>query len=464
MNNELYPTPEQAVQQVREAAALTPAGIEALALERLYILLDYAREHSPYLKEKYKDLPPRPALTDIPPMTRAEMSARFEDWVCDRDVTLDGAKRFIADMDNATKLYLDKYRVLATSGTTGDPLIMLRDARHNTVNAALMQCRLNNGAKLRGVGDIFTPGLRFCSVTTSDGYHSAYLSALRTQKAYEAAGMGERVLHLDIGMDTAKMVEALNMFAPETLAGYPSTMQILAFEQQAGRLHIAPKAIVCSAENLTPETMRFIESVFHCPVMDNYCSTEGGEAAMLCEAGHMHLNSDWILMEPVQSDCSPTPPGEVSDGVLLTNLANLVQPIIRYYVSDRMVLHTEPCPCGLPFPYMEAEGRKEDILSFPTGDGACVQIPPMAFKTYSLRVPGCQSAQFIQRADDELEIRFRADPTVPRADVGAGLLAGTEDLLRANGAAGVAVRLCDEAPLVGKSGKQRMTMRAPRES
>ena len=31
--------------------------IEDLARQRLHFLVDYAREHSPYLKEKYEDLP-----------------------------------------------------------------------------------------------------------------------------------------------------------------------------------------------------------------------------------------------------------------------------------------------------------------------------------------------------------------------------------------------------------------------
>ena len=41
-----------------------------------------------------------------------------------------------------------------------------------------------------------------------------------------------------------------------------------------------------------------------------------------------------MILEPVDRDYRPTPPGELSHTVLLTNLANAVQPIIRYDLGD----------------------------------------------------------------------------------------------------------------------------------
>ena len=49
-----------------------------------------------------------------------------------------------------------------------------------------------------------------------------------------------------------------------------------------------------------------------------------------CGQGWLHVNSDWVILEPVEADYSPTPPGQASHTVLLTNLANRIQPIIRY--------------------------------------------------------------------------------------------------------------------------------------
>jgi len=36
--------------------------------------------------------------------------------------------------------------------------------------------------------------------------------------------------------------------------------------------------------------------------------------------------------------------------VLLTNLANLVQPLVRYEIGDIVTMATEPCDCGNHLP------------------------------------------------------------------------------------------------------------------
>ena len=37
--------------------------------------------------------------------------------------------------------------------------------------------------------------------------------------------------------------------------------------------------------------------------------------------GFLHVNSDWYILEPVDSDRRPVPPGVQSDSVLVTNLS-----------------------------------------------------------------------------------------------------------------------------------------------
>jgi phenylacetate-coenzyme A ligase PaaK-like adenylate-forming protein len=58
----------------------------------------------------------------------------------------------------------------------------------------------------------------------------------------------------------------------------------------------------------------------------------------------------------------------VADGtkgsrVLLTNLYNFVQPIIRYEIDDIVTLSRAPCPCGSFLPLIQSvEGRMKDQL------------------------------------------------------------------------------------------------------
>ena len=63
--------------------------------------------------------------------------------------------------------------------------------------------------------------------------------------------------------------------------------------------------------------------------------TEGGEVAMTHDCPHLHVNDDWIIVEPVDRDNRPMGMSdEWSAGVLITDLSNYVQPIIRYFVSE----------------------------------------------------------------------------------------------------------------------------------
>lgn len=449
-------TPDDALHLVKEAEGMDWGGIEGLQRERLSFLLSWARKLSPFLKQKYADLSQDPDLADIPPITRSEATRNFDDWVCDRDVTLEGAKRFLADPKNLLEEFLGRYRILTTSGTTDVPLILLRDDRHNMVNAALMASRLFGGGKLGGIKRLTEMGCRSCGIIAAGGFHSSYLSFLRMKKIYDERGLGDHLLALPVDMSTAEKVEMLNAFQPELFAGYPSSLQILAYAQKEGKLKISPRAIVCSAEHLSNEVLHLLERSFKCPVMNNYCSTEGGEVAMLCPENHMHVNEDWIIVEPVDADNRPIPDGILSDGVLITNLANMVQPIIRYRITDRVVMHHEPCPCGLPFPYMEIEGRKEDILEF-RGTAGQALVTPIILTVAAMHVDGCLCGQFIQRSPTSLEIRYENTDWRPRSKVGAELLEATKGVLAKNGAGNIDVHLSEEPVQIGKSGKIRFT-------
>jgi phenylacetate-coenzyme A ligase PaaK-like adenylate-forming protein len=91
--------------------------------------------------------------------------------------------------------------------------------------------------------------------------------------------------------------------------------------------------------------------------------------------------------------------------MLLTNLANKVCPIIRFEITDRIVLHNEPCACGNNRPWLTLEGRTDDILVFANG----VRVAPMSLYAVLKEVHGIQRFQLIQQEDDRLELRIIAE-------------------------------------------------------
>lgn len=107
-----------------------------------------------------------------------------------------------------------------------------------------------------------------------------------------------------------------------------------------------------------------LSETFGCYVQTAYSCTEGGTVAYECTERHFHINDDWVIIEPVDKDNNPVPDGTQSDKILLMNLFNFTQPYIRYEVTDRVVMHREPCACGNSSPWLTLEGRTDDVGGF----------------------------------------------------------------------------------------------------
>lgn len=103
--------------------------------------------------------------------------------------------------------------------------------------------------------------------------------------------------------------------------------------------------------------------------------------ALGCREGWLHVNADWLILEPVDTNYRPMPPGEASATVLVTNLANRVQPVMRYDLGDSIIAKPDPCTCGSPLPAIRVEGRRDDVVSMRTRDGHVVRLLPLALTT-----------------------------------------------------------------------------------
>jgi phenylacetate-CoA ligase len=136
---------------------------------------------------------------------------------------------------------------------------------------------------------------------------------------------------------------------------------ILADEQHAGRLQIAPVCLVSSAEVLTLVLRQRVEVVWGRHVLFNqYGVTEAGTFAVECKShSGLHLFEDLVIFEVVDQQNRPVPPGNYGDKVLLTVLFNHTQPLIRYELTDSVRVATGRCPC-LPWSRMWAASWKKE--------------------------------------------------------------------------------------------------------
>jgi phenylacetate-coenzyme A ligase PaaK-like adenylate-forming protein len=87
--------------------------------------------------------------------------------------------------------------------------------------------------------------------------------------------------------------------------------------------------------------------------------------------------------------------------MLLTNLYNYTQPLIRYRMNDVVTLDDSACPCGLALPRVKGiDGRNEEFLWFKKGDGTNEFLHPLMLMAFY--VPGLKAFQFIQTGPDAL--------------------------------------------------------------
>ena len=321
---------EAAMRLVAEGAALSPAARHELQQQRLHELVDYVRNHSPYLAELYADLPADYTLADLPPTDKATMLEHYNDWVTDRELTLDRVMQYVNRPVSDTSLLLGKYTALCTSGSTGTPLPMVRDDYHNKIHEAMLAQRLffvDNPELLDPTRH------KVASIIHTSPAASSYNSYLRMIARYPQ--ITDNILVISVLENIDETVRKLNAFQPELISGYASSLLLLAVEKEKGHLDIPVKLITNSAELLTKEAYDRIHAAFQCPVLNNYCMTEGGEIAMTHGSHDLYLNDDWIIVEPVPQP-STLNPQPYSSGAYITDLTNYVQPIIRYYVNDRV--------------------------------------------------------------------------------------------------------------------------------
>jgi phenylacetate-CoA ligase len=92
-------------------------------------------------------------------------------------------------------------------------------------------------------------------------------------------------------------------------------------------------------------TERLVEAFGVHPI-DLYATTEGIWGVECERHEGIHLFEYMALLENVDKEGQPVPEGEPGAKLLVTNLSNLVQPIIRLEVSDILTLESEPCRCG----------------------------------------------------------------------------------------------------------------------
>ena len=426
---------------------LGKGAIAAAREQRLRERIDHARKHSPFYRNRYRDLPADAPFDRLPPVTKSELMASFDDWATDRAVSWREVEAFIGSRKHIGQRFLDRYLVWTSSGTTGTPGVFVQDAAALSIYDALVSVQMVG--TLPNWSAAYRNGR--AALITADSDHFAAISAWRRQ-AQRRPWLGME--SFAVTQPLPAIVEGLRAYDPAFVASYPTVLTLLAEEQNAGRLRLQLAGVWSGGEALSPAARALVEDAFDCPVHNEYGTSECLSVGYACHLGAVHVNADYVVLEPVQADYTPTPPGELSHTVLLTNLANAVQPVIRYDLGDRVREQVAPCACGNPLPAIDLEGRAGDLLALRTADGRIVKLAPLAVSTVVEDGAHIHRFQIVQDPSGGLTLRVtNADRRRGRDAVDA-----LRSYLCANELANVEVRLAASEPQETRGGKLRQVV------
>ena len=371
--------------------------IEKKQNERLRKLVNYARKNSDFYAEKYRGIGNDYNLSDLPVTTKPEMMNSFDSVLTDSSINMKRIDDFTSDLDNIGRMIDDKYLIFKTSGSTGNPAVVLYDKKNIEVSSAVAAFR--TFARNEDYKSFMKHGKKTAGVFADYGFYLA--CGMSRYLQLKMPGKKTKIT-VDVNGPEKDIIDRLNEFKPAMLSGYPSNLALLAdFEE----LNIEPDVVITGGELLTADIRNKLIKKFGCYVQTHYSCTEGGEIACECKDGHLHINEDWIILEPVDKDNHPVKYGELSDKVLITNLSNYIQPFIRYEITDRVIVHNEKCSCGKNTLWLEIEGRTDDIFEFENG----IKIAPMSLYKILEEIKSIKRFQMIQRSLKELELKLLAD-------------------------------------------------------
>jgi phenylacetate-CoA ligase len=392
----------------KRVTRMAPDKVLALQEKRLRKLLRRVGERSTFYRKKYAGIDLASCrLADLPPTHKDELAEHLDEVVTDPRLNRASLGEFMADPANADRLFLGKYGVCRTSGSQGAPLTVIHNLLSLDVLFGLQMTRGNvsKPTVAETLRRLREPA-RLAGIALRQPFNSSTCSW-----SHMPAATRPFVKLLRLTPSDPDVIEQLNAFRPTAITAYASFLDLLALQKD--RLRLAPdlRQVVSAAEVLTDQARDSFRKAFGVPVLNFYSMAECIFLSCGCPTDPgVHVNADWAILEVVDEHNHPVPPGRPGHKVLVTNLANDVEPFIRYEIGDRVTMATTPCGCGNRLPRVERiDGRTADYFWVRAG-GAYRQLLSFVFKTAFESVPGVREWQVIQEERNSLRVRVEMLP------------------------------------------------------
>lgn len=373
----------QAIKRRRDTLKLTPEAREIRNLARFRELVSFVQETSPWYRsviEQNRIDPARCRPEDFPVMTSAIFKENFDEIVTDRAITSQNLENFIKDSPSSKDLYLGRYNVVLSSGSSGIPGVYVHttDEVINGMSYGALHRQIKPRTRTSFVGPIDTHDMGAAVMGLMDNWPQRLLFNTR---------------NFDISAPWSQVIAGLNEHQPKTISGYKHYLMSLADEARAGRLRIQPSLIESGGEPLFPQEREILRSTFQCEIANSYGSSEVNLMGVaLNDWEGIYLFEDDLIFELG------------SESTCVTNLFNRTMPLIRYRFDDILVPVDVPNP-RLPFRVVsECIGRSQELITFETGDGDERKFRTIFFDD-GVDLSGVKRVQFQKKNSETLAVR-----------------------------------------------------------
>lgn len=422
--------------------------IKKLQKKKLYRLLKFAYENSHYYHNIFeqngiyeKNLLSTP-LSQFPILDKEQLMANFDKLVTVSDLKQDELRKFDEQSSKEQKIYLNKYHVVHSSGSTGIPKYFVYDkSAWNQMLLGIIRGALWNMSMIQ-ILRLLSDGLRILYIAATDGRYGGAM----------AVGDGIDNLHaeqlfLDINTPLPQWISKIQSFQPNIIIGYPSAIKILGNLLEQNELQIEVKRVISCGEPLNPVLRNYFENIFCTDIVNFYGASES--LALGIETSNensMYLFDDMNIVEVIDGE------------MYITALYNFVQPLIRYHITDKMVLHK-----ANEYGFTCADvllSREEDIIWFELQNGKREFLHPLSVEGFC--VEGLIDYQLCQTGKDAFEMLAEVSDDALHKSVQSNILHKMNQILHQKNLDNVkfSIRFVNHVLPDKKTGKKRLIVKS----
>ncbi len=288
-----------------------------------------------------------------------------------------------------------------SGGSTGEPINILQDKQYwhmNIANKFYFNRLLGKDIGEREINlwgserDIFRNILSFKGKTTNFLYNRTFLNTY----------------HIDED-ELKKFISEINRVKPVSMWVYVESIDLLARFIEDNNLKIySPMLIITTAGTLFPEIREKVETVFKCPVYNQYGSREVGPIAIECEFKQGLHCFPWSQKLELVGN-------EKFNDVIVTDLTNYSMPLIRYKIGDiGEKINSQICKCGRPTLFFKSiKGRSTDFFI----NKKRTLIYGGYFRLALFRIKGIKKYQVIQKDYDYIIYKIVSSNEINEKDI-----------------------------------------------